>query len=89
MKRCSALIAILAMALSLAGCGQIGSEKAISVALADQGIDRIGAASTKAILDKTADPVTYKVILDLNTHYENYIINAKTGEIISHETQVK
>lgn len=77
------------MALAVVGCGNISGEKAISVALADQGIDRIGAASTKAILNKADNPATYKVILDLNSHYENYIINAETGDIISHETQAK
>jgi hypothetical protein len=83
------IVAILVVTFAIVGCGGISSEKAISVALADQGIDRIGAASTKAILNKAGDPATYKVILDLNTHYENYVINAKTGEIISHESQEK
>jgi len=89
MKRALICVTILIAMLMIVGCGNISSEKAISVALADQGINRIGAASTKAILNKSDDPVTYKVVLDLNTRYENYIIDAKTGEIISRETQEK
>ena len=89
MKRALVCVTVLVMMFAVVGCGNVSSEKAISIALADQGIDRVGAASTKAILNKEDNPVTYKVILDLNSHYENYIINAETGKIISHESQDK
>jgi uncharacterized membrane protein YkoI len=88
-KRALICATVMAAAFATVGCGRISSEKAISVALADQGIDRIGAASTKAVLDKANDPEAYKVVIDLNTHYENYVVDAKTGAIISHETQAK
>ena len=86
MKRALICAIVLVLLLALVGCGTISGEKAISIALADMGIDRVGTASTKAILNKDDDPATYKVILNMNTYFVNYIINAKTGEIISHET---
>lgn len=87
MKRALICIIVIAMMFAIVGCGNIGSEKAISIALADQGIDRISTASTKAELNKEEDPETYKVELNLNSHILYYYINAKTGEIISKEDQ--
>jgi len=89
MKRALICIIILVLAFSLVGCGTIASEKAIDIALADMGITRVAAAKTDAILNKEDDPATYKVILDMNDHFVNYYINAKTGEIISKETLAK
>jgi uncharacterized membrane protein YkoI len=86
MKRVLILICALVMVFALVGCGYIGGEKAISIALADQGIDRIGTAGNKADLDKSASPAQYKVTLDMNTYFIYYYINAETGEIISNET---
>ncbi len=85
MKRFLILGLILVMLFTLVGCGYIGGEKAISIALADQGIDRVGTAGNKADLDKSSDPATYKVTLDMNTYFIYYYINAETGEIISSE----
>lgn len=85
MKRVLVLICALVMAFALIGCGYIGGEKAIGIALADQGIDRIGTASNKADLDKSTNPAQYKVTLDMNTYFIYYYINAETGEIISSE----
>lgn len=89
MKRALICVIVLAMMLALVGCGYIGGEKAISIALADQEIDRIGTAGNKADLDKSTNPAEYKVTLDMNTYYIYYYINAETGEIISHENQDK
>jgi len=85
LKRALICVIVIAMMFAVVGCGYIGGEKAISIALAEQGIDRIGAASTKADLNKTDDPATYKVELNLNSHIVNYYIDATTGEIISKE----
>lgn len=85
-KKALICVIVLVLLFAVVGCGTISGEKAISIALADLGIDRVGTASNKAILNKDDDPMTYKVILNMNSYYENYIINAKTGEIISHET---
>jgi uncharacterized membrane protein YkoI len=89
MKRLLLMITVLAMVMSLAGCGQIGSEKAIDIALADLGITRIGAARTDATLDKEKEPVSYVVKIDLNDHVVTYTINAKTGAIASKESAQK
>ena len=86
LKKALICVLVLVLLFTVVGCGTISGEKAISIALADLGIDRVGTASNKAILNKDDDPMTYKVILNMNSYYENYIINAKTGEIISHET---
>ncbi|HRX58297.1 MAG TPA: PepSY domain-containing protein [Eubacteriales bacterium] len=86
MKRFLIFGLVLVMLFTLAGCGYISSEKAITIALDDLGIGRVETAKTSAELDKESDPVTYKVIIDRNTYCENYIINAATGEIISSET---
>ncbi len=85
MKRVLVLICAFVMVFALVGCGYIGGEKAISIALADQGIDRIGTAGNSSTLDKSSDPATYKVTLDMNTYYIYYYINAETGDIISNE----
>ncbi len=85
MKRVLVLICAFVMVFALVGCGYIGGEKAISIALADQGIDRIGTAGNSAALDKSGDPPMYKVTLDMNTYYIYYYINAETGDIISNE----
>ncbi len=85
MKKALACVIVIVMMLMVVGCGTIGSEKAISIALADQGIDRISTASNSAVLNKSDDPMTYKVTLNLNSHSIYYIINAETGEIISKE----
>lgn len=89
MKQLFLLITVLAMVLALTGCGQIGSEKAIDIALADQGITRVGAARTDATLDKSKDPPSYIVKLDMNDHIVTYVINAKTGAIGSKESSKK
>jgi uncharacterized membrane protein YkoI len=89
MKRFLLLVTVLAMAFALAGCGQIGSEKAIDIALADMGITRVGAARTDATLDKTMDPPSFIVKLDMNDHIVTYVINAKTGAIASKESTAK
>lgn len=89
MKRFLASISVLLMVMALAGCGNIGGEKAIDAALKDLGLTRVGAARTDAVLDKGREPVSYVVKIDLNDHIVTYIINAKTGEIISTETTIK
>jgi uncharacterized membrane protein YkoI len=89
MKRVLVLICAFVMVFALVGCGYIGGEKAISIALADQGIDRIGTAGNKADLDKSTDPATYKVTLDMNTYFIYYYIDAQTGDIISNENVEK
>ena len=86
MKKLLCLLLIVGMCISLAACGKISSEKAISIALDDLGIDRVGAARTDAVLDDSVDPAVYDVKINRNSSTEHYLINAKTGEIISYET---
>jgi hypothetical protein len=47
LKKALACVIVVAMMLMVVGCGTIGSEKAISIALADQGIDRIKTAAIR------------------------------------------
>ena len=90
MKRAGLIALVLVLVLSLAGCVHyIGKEGAIDVALADLEITRVGAARTDATLDKESDPVSYIVKIDLNDHVVTYVIDAKTGSIISEESSVK
>lgn len=73
------------LCLSLAACGFISGEKAIDIALADLGIDRIAAARTDAVLDKSGSSPVYHVTIDRNAFQNLYVIDAKTGDIISSE----
>ncbi len=89
MKRFIPLILILVIVSIFVGCGNISSEKAIDIALADLGLTRVGAARTDAVLDKGRNPVSYIVKIDLNDHLVTFIIDAKTGDILSSETTTK
>ena len=81
------LVLVIVFSVMLSGCrGYIGSEKAIDVALDDLGIDRVGAARTDATLNEEGDSTSYTVVIDMNDHIEQYIVDAKTGDIVSHET---
>ncbi len=86
MKKVLCLLLVAVLSISLVGCGKISSEKAIGIALDDLGIDRVGAARTDAVYDGSVDPAVYDVKINRNSSIEHYVINAKTGEIISSET---
>ena len=86
MKKLLCLLLVAVLSISLVACGKISSEKAIGIALDDLGINRIGAASTDAVLDDSVDPAVYDVEINRNSSIEHYVINAETGEIISFET---
>ena len=85
MKKVLCVVLCVAMIMMLAACGsKLSSEKAIDIALDDLGINRIAAARTDAVLDEAKG--VYNVTIDRNAFKNLYVIDAKTGAIISSET---
>lgn len=62
----------------------IGSQSALEIALADAGIRSADARNTKSVFERAGDGYVYDVEFDCGTNEYDYIIDAKSGEILEY-----